>query len=163
MLRTISILALVALTASGCARVSESRLNPFNWGGGGEPEEIDPATGAPVIDRSEIPPLIPQNRIIRTVDARPLVAAVTQLEITPTVGGIVIRATGRAETAGAFAAELTLAEATTAGIILDMRAFQETGSGGGNVTIARFISDGDLGAVSTITVRAATNSLSRRR
>lgn len=163
MLRTISILALVALTASGCARISESRLNPFNWGLGGEPEEIDPATGAPVIDRSQIRPLIPPDRIIRTVDNRPLVAEVTQLEITPTVGGIVIRASGRAASQGAFSAELTVAEASSAGLILDMRAFQEGGAGGGNVTIARFISDGDLGGVSTITVRAATNSLSRRR
>ncbi|MEM1374418.1 MAG: hypothetical protein AAGF78_08575 [Pseudomonadota bacterium] len=163
MLRTISILALVALTASGCARITESRLNPANWGLGGTPEEIDPATGAPVIDRSEIRPLIPPGRIIRTVDNRPLVAEVTQLEITPTIGGIVIRASGRAAAAGSFSAELTVAEASSAGLILDLRAFQETGAGSGAVTVARFVSDSDLGGLSTITVRAATNSLSRRR
>ena len=163
MLRTISLLALVVLTASGCARVSESRFNPLNWWGSNEPAQIDPATGQPVIDRSTIRPLVPASRVTQTVDARPLVAEITQLEVTPTLGGVIVRATGRAATAGSFSAELTLREASSEGFFLDMRAFQQTGAGSGSVTVARFISDGDLGGARTITVRGATNSLSRRR
>lgn len=163
MLRTISLLALVLLTASGCARVAESRFNPLNWWGNSEPTQIDPATGQPVIDRSNIRPLVPASRVTQTVDARPLVAEVTQLEITPTIGGVIVRASGRAATAGSFSAELTLREASSDGIFLDMRAFQQSGAGGGSITVARFISDADLGGARSITVRGATNSLSRRR
>lgn len=163
MLRIITILALVAVTTAGCASISESRLNPFNWGSGAEPTAIDPATGQPVINRANLRPLVPPGRVTQTVDGRPLVAEVSQLEVTPTLGGVVVRATGRAATAGAFSAELTLVEATRAGIILDMRAFQQSGSGGGIVTVARFFSTGELGNARTITVRAAGNSLSRRR
>lgn len=163
MLRIISLLALLVLTTSGCARVSESRLNPFNWFGSGEAVEIDPTTGQPVIDRARIRPLVPASRVTQTVDARPLVAEVTQLEITPTIGGVIIRATGDSATAGSFSAELTLREASSEGLFLDMRAFQQTGAGGGSVTVARFISDADLGSARTITVRGASNSLSRRR
>ncbi|MEL6690432.1 MAG: hypothetical protein AAFP28_08935 [Pseudomonadota bacterium] len=163
MLRTISLLALVVLTASGCARVSESRFNPLNWWGSSEPTQIDPATGQPVIDRSNIRPLVPASRVRQTVDARPLVAEVTQLEITPTIGGVIVRASGRAATAGTYSAELTLREASNEGLFLDLRAFQQTGAGAGNVTVARFVSDADLGGARTITVRGQTNSLSRRR
>ena len=163
MLRIISLLALVVLTTSGCARVSESRFNPFNWWGNSQAVEIDPTTGQPVIDRASIRPLVPPSRVTQTVDARPLVAEVTQLEITPTIGGVIVRATGRSATAGSFSAELTLREASSEGVFLDMRAFQRTGAGSGSVTVARFISDGDLGGARTITVRGETNSLSRRR
>ena len=163
MLRTISLMAVVLLTASGCAQVSESRFNPLNWWGSSEPAQIDPATGQAVIDRSTIRPLVPASRVTQTVDARPLVEEIGQLEVTPTLGGVIVRATGRAATAGSFSAELTLREASIEGLFLEMRAFQQNGAGGGNVTVARFISDDELGGARSITVRGASNSLSRRR
>ncbi|MEM8591603.1 MAG: hypothetical protein AAGF13_03665 [Pseudomonadota bacterium] len=101
--------------------------------------------------------------MVQTIENRPLAAQVTELEVTPTLGGVIVRAAGVAETAGAFSAELTLASQTPESITLDLRAFQGRGTGGGRLAVARFFTDGELGSARTISVRSATNTLSRRR
>lgn len=79
--------AALALGLTGCARVAESRLNPFNWFGGSETETT---TAAAVVE----------------TDPRPRVAQVTSLTIEPTPTGAIVRATGLPPTQGWFAAAL---------------------------------------------------------
>ncbi|MEL7151637.1 MAG: hypothetical protein AAGK71_12935 [Pseudomonadota bacterium] len=79
-------LALV-LGLSGCARVTESRLNPFNWFGGSEAET------------AEVPVEV-------DTDPRPRIAQVTSLRIEPTPTGAIIRATGLPPTQGWYGAVL---------------------------------------------------------
>ncbi|MEM9425558.1 MAG: hypothetical protein AAGA06_02550 [Pseudomonadota bacterium] len=82
------ILALALATGlAGCARVAESRLNPFNWFGGSESEEA----AAPAAVET---------------DPRPRVAQVTSLTIEPTPTGAIVRATGLPPTQGWYAAAL---------------------------------------------------------
>lgn len=75
-----------ALTLSACARISESRLNPFNWFGDSE------ETTSVAVE-------------VET-DPRPLVAQVTTLVVEQTPTGAIIRATGLPPTQGWFEAEL---------------------------------------------------------
>ena len=156
MVRVISVITLAALLLSGCARVSESRLNPFNWFGnrGGEAQVVDPAN---------IRPLVPADRVVQVVDGRPLVAQVTQVDLTPTSDGIIVRASGIATAAGAHSGELTTASVGDGTIALDFRAFQGGGAGDGTITVARFLSFGELGNTRSISVRSASNVVTRRR
>lgn len=88
-MRTRGFILAVALATglTGCARVADSRLNPFNWFGGSESEETVAATEV-------------------DTDPRPRVAQVTSLTIEPTPTGAIIRATGLPPTQGWYAAAL---------------------------------------------------------
>ncbi|MEM9438566.1 MAG: hypothetical protein AAGA15_16180 [Pseudomonadota bacterium] len=156
-MRVISIMLIAALTTGGCARVSESRLNPLNWFGEEETPQAEAAQPA------DLQPLVPPSRVIQQVEGRPLVAQISELEVTPTLGGVIVRATGTATAAGAYSAQLTTAAVTDSEINLDFRAFQGRGPGGGSVAVARFVSDEELGSARTISVRSASNTIARRR
>ena len=80
-------LCLIFLVA-GCARVSESRLNPFNWFGGSE--EVQVLVEDPIFE----------------LDPRPLVESVTDLTVERTPGGAIIRASGLPTTQGWYDGEL---------------------------------------------------------
>ncbi len=73
--RTLIILVASVLVLSGCARVSESRFNPFNWFGSSADEETVATIG-------------------ESADPRPLVAEVTSLVVERTPTGAIVRATG---------------------------------------------------------------------
>ncbi|MEM9351043.1 MAG: hypothetical protein AAGA47_12345 [Pseudomonadota bacterium] len=90
-------------------------------------------------------------------------AQINELEVTPTLGGVIVRATGIATAAGAYSAQLTTAAVTESEISLDFRAFQGRGPGGGQIAVARFVSDDELGSARSISVRSAGNVLARRR
>lgn len=81
------ILGTGSLMLGGCARVSESRFNPFNWFGRDSEED----TVAPIEERG---------------DPRPLVAEVTSLDIERTPTGAIIRATGLPPDQGWYAGAL---------------------------------------------------------
>ncbi|MEO0676666.1 MAG: hypothetical protein AAFZ02_03825 [Pseudomonadota bacterium] len=155
MARLICLMVATALLLGGCARISESRFNPLNIFRSEEERAV--------IDPADIRPLVPPDRVVQTVEARPLVSQLAELEVTPTIGGVIVRASGTASASGAFSAQLTTRAVSSDVIELDFRAFQGTGPGGGRVTAARFFSDEELGSARTISVRSATNSLSRRR
>lgn len=86
-LRTLTIFLTCAVVLSGCARVSESRFNPFNWFGGSNAEDR-----VAVTDEFQ--------------DPRPLVAEVTSLAVEPTPTGAIIRATGLPPQQGWYAGSL---------------------------------------------------------
>lgn len=81
-------LALVA-ALSGCAAISESRVNPFNWFGQTQQESLAPPGGWSGV-----------------IDNRPLVAEVSDMAVERFPGGAIIRAAGVTPTQGWWDAEL---------------------------------------------------------
>ncbi|SHH18862.1 hypothetical protein [Marivita hallyeonensis] len=171
MRKSVTLLILATAMLTGCAAVSESRFNPFNWFGSSTP---DPAAMNPA--ESETNPLIPARRISffrnnqpEAFEGRPI-AEVTELLVDRRPGGAIIRATGVASRIGPFDVRLIADEdasdATT--LVLDLRALQQPGPRSvgplaRQVTVARWITDQDLRGIRTITVRGANNARSVRR
>lgn len=166
---TLLILATVLL--SGCATISESRLNPFNWFGSSQP---DPAAMNPA--EAEVNPLIPRRAVSVFRDNTPEVfagrpiAEITELLVERRPGGAIIRATGVASRVGPFDVRLIADEEAgdAETLVLDLKALQqagprETGPRARQVTAARWITDQDLRGIRTITVRGAENARSVRR
>lgn len=153
-MKTSSIIIVLALATglSACARVSESRFNPFNWFGGSEetsaqaPAELDE-------------------------DPRPRVARVTSLRIEPTPTGAIVHATGLPPTQGWFAAALVpeTDEPVNGEMVYIFRAVppreQQSVSTvqSRELTVARALSQQDLAATRTVRVIGATNALVARR
>ncbi len=82
----------VTLTMTACGRVSESRLNPFNWFGR---------------DRAET---VAVDAQAATNDGRQFVEQVTELAVDPTPGGAIVRAVGVPPIQGFWDAELVRVE-----------------------------------------------------
>jgi len=88
------IAVLVVATLGGCAKVRESRFNPFNWTAQQEAATV-----------LYTPP----------ADARGLVDRVTGLRLEPYPGGAILRATGLPPTQGYWKAELVALPVDEAG------------------------------------------------
>jgi hypothetical protein len=169
------LLGLVILLASltGCASVRDSRANPFNWFGGGDPvivrtDEVGPE---PAVN-----PLIPERRasIFRNNSARAysgtLVSQVTELQVERLPGASVIRATGIASSLGAFDVRLIPVESAQEETLrFELRARQAASTRGQGteaartVTVALSLSDQTLAAIRTIEVVSEQNQRSVRR
>lgn len=148
------ILALALATAlGGCARVTESRFNPFNWFGSAEPET---ATAVPASVET---------------DPRPRVAQVTSLTIEPTPTGAIVRATGLPPTQGWYAAVLVPeTEAPVNGeMVYVFRAvppldpLRVSTAQSRELSAARVLSQQELAATRTVRVIGETNALVTRR
>lgn len=156
MFRTTLLTATVILTLSGCARLADSRINPFNWFGNSQ--------DAPVTASGEIRPLVPQNRRTVTIDNRVLVQSVTALTVDRTATGAIVRATGEAPTQGYFNAQLVNIETSDGVLTLEFRAqapsdFEAQGSARSRQVIAAYVIDAnDLPGIRTVRVQAATNA-----
>jgi hypothetical protein len=143
--RIILALMLVA-TIAGCARVSESRLNPFNWFGRSQKAEVT-STG-PV-----------------ATDPRRLVAEVISLRVEKVPGGAIINATGLPPRQGFYDGELILASSAEGVLTYEFRVsspdFQtRVGSQQSReVIVGAFVSDKVLETVRQIRVQGATNAL----
>ena len=142
---------IVAVTLSGCARVSESRFNPFNWFGRAESEQVV----APA----------------ETEDPRPRIAQVTRLVIEPTPTGAIVRATGLAPPQGWHGATLVPETDEPVGgeMIYIFRAVPPRGPQAVStvqsreLTVARTLSRQDLAVLRTVRVIGARNALTARR
>ncbi|MEO0484904.1 MAG: hypothetical protein AAF092_03205 [Pseudomonadota bacterium] len=150
-MRVLSLLLVMLMVTSGCARVAESRLNPATWFGGDEAE----AAAEP----QEIDPLVPPQKVVRQVENRPLISELTGLEVTPARGGVTIRAVGRADSPGVYSVELAGASVSDGVLTLDFRAFKRSDAGTVGVTAAQFFLFSELDGAERVTVRAQENSL----
>ena len=142
---------IVATALSGCARISQSRLNPFNWFGQARP--------APVTTLYTLPE-----------ETRALVTQVLTLKIEPYPGGAIVRATGLPPTQGYWEAELVAQPVGEDGkLIYEFRIFPPiTTAAAGTpysrqVVVAASVTDIKLAGVSEIVVQGESNALSARR
>jgi len=156
MLRTTLLSTAVLLTLSGCARISDSRLNPFNWfGNSTETTAVAPA------DRR---PLVPEGRRVAIVDSRPMVQTITALSIDRAPSGAIVRATGVAPTQGYFNAELVEVGISNGVLMLEFRSqaptgYQAQGSARSREINAGYIIDTTtLAGIRSVRVQAATNA-----
>lgn len=147
------ILALALATGlAGCARVAESRLNPFNWFGGSE--TVRTAASAAL-----------------ETDPRPRIAQVTSLVIEPTPTGAIVRATGLPPTQGWFGAALVpeTDEPVNGEMIYVFRAVPPRDRQpvstvqSRELTVARALSQQQLAATRVVRVVGAANALVARR
>ncbi len=150
--RSLILVVAVATALGGCARVSESRLNPFNWFGSTE-EEV-----------AEVPVEV-------ETDPRPRVAQVTALSIEQTPTGAIVRATGLPPTQGWFGAALVPETdgPVNGEMIYVFRAVPPrtpqpvSTVQSRELTVGRALSAQDLAATRVVRVIGATNGLSARR
>lgn len=155
-MKQLSALLLIALPLAGCSSISESRLNPTNWWDDAPRETLEPEGGyTPTV-----------------VDNRPLVAEVNALRIEPTLGGIIIHATGLPPFQQYWDAELVQVseEIAPAGTLVynfrlspPVTPVARGTTRSRQVEAAAFASSTDLRGISRITVNGATNSQSRSR
>ena len=142
---------LVVASVSGCAKIRESRINPFNWFGTAQPAA-------------------PATLYTAPGDARALVGQVTVMKVEPFQGGAIVRATGVPETQGYYDAELVPLPVDDKGkLVFEFRIFPPAIPAAAGtpysrqVTVAAAISDIKLQGVGTIVVQGASNALSARR
>ncbi len=147
------IIAVVVLATAlgGCARLKESRVNPFNWFGPGRQAEA-----------SEL--------YLSPEDTRALVAQVTLLKVEPYPGGAIVRATGVPPTQGYWDAELVAQPVDEQGrLVYEFRAFPPPlpAAAGApfarQITVAATLSNIELQGVTSIVVQGAGNALSASR
>lgn len=149
--RGVIIASALLIGLTGCGRVSESRLNPFNWFGSSETEAV-------VVE--ELPS-----------DPRPLVSQVTSLVIEPTPTGAIVRATGLPPTQGWYAAALVPETDGPVGgeMVYVFRAVPPVGQRAVStvqsreLTVGRTLSAQDLAATRIVRVIGARNALVARR
>lgn len=143
------LLLTLCLALAGCG-FRDSRLNPFNWFGRGEPREAVVATDP--------------------TDPRPLVAGVVSLTVEPTQGGAIVRARGQTPTQGWWDAELVEVPTDNPGVLVyEFRLKEPTERTdvstpqSREVDVAVFVSRFDLDGVGEIVVQGAQNALTSRR
>ncbi|MGR3490779.1 MAG: hypothetical protein ACU0DW_01875 [Shimia sp.] len=152
-MKTIGLLAAMALLLSACGVISNTRERVANIFAP-SPEQLA---------QRPLRPLVPPNQVVRTVDARVPIAAVTAVEITPTTAGLLITASGTSATTGAYGAELVEVARNASGITYDLRVFPSGGIGDARLTAATTLSAAQSAGIRQITVRGAQGSVSRRR
>ena len=150
--RIFAALCIVLMVAS-CARVSESRLNPFNWFGKSKNEAV-----AVAVDPY--------------ADTRPLVGQIVGMNVERIPGGAIIRATGLPPRQGFFDGELvpTNGELPEDGVLTyEFRAaspqFQTRVSTqqSREIIVGHFVSDQTLDGVKAIRVVGFANAVVSRR
>lgn len=131
---------------AGCARVSESRLNPLNWFGRSETVDTDTTNVS--------------------ADPRPLVSQVTDLRLEKVPGGAIIQATGLPDRQGFFGGELVQVSADATGLLsyqfrISPPATQtEPGpERSREVIVGLFVSEQSLAGVRRVQVSGAGNAL----
>lgn len=156
----IMLCAAVALT--GCSRVAESPFNPLNWLSGG------PAVAAVDAD-GNLKPLVPEAAQIAAIDNRPLIDSVTDVALNPTPDGVIVTATGLADTQGQYNAQLVPIRFDGGALTLGFRVVRPDGFAAAGpvatrtITVARVLKNADLVGVRQIIVQGARNSLGRSR
>lgn len=149
--RTLVLVLALGLVLTGCASVSQSKYNPFNWFKSAEPT-------APTV------------LYVPVADKRLLVAQVLTLKIEQTPDGAIIRATGLPPTQGWWKAALVKVDQDDAAkLIYEFRVFPPiTPFPAGSpvsreITVAISVSNQKLDGIKSIIVQGAANALSSRR
>ena len=141
----------LGLALTGCGRIGQSKLNPFNWFKKSQPRETI---------------VLPEQK----GDPRPLVDTVLSMNVEPIPGGAVVRARGVTPTQGWWDAELVPQDLDDKGVLVyEFRLLPPPGRPDVNtqrsreIDVAIYISDVKLENVREIVVQGATNARSARR
>ncbi len=168
---TVSALLVSTLVLSACGGFRDSRVNPFNWFGRGEPA---PTTLPEGVEN----PLIPtrtglfSSSVDRDAYLGQPVDTVSDLTVERVPGGAIIRVTGLAATQGVYDVRLTPAtedEAVVDGVLAyRLEGLRRGGTPQGapatrEVVVARKVTDQTLAGARTIRVEGARNALQARR
>ncbi|WP_306151010.1 hypothetical protein [Roseovarius sp. MMSF_3281] len=174
----LSLLVISSMALAGCSGWRDSRANPSNWFGSGEPRRVVKSDGS-----EEVNPLIPERTGIfdrtpedEVYEGTP-VDQVTALSIEPTPGGAIVRATGLPLRQEAFDVRLVDVNAEDAdddltpvdGVLtFRLSAVQSRVAPQGpertrRVHVGRFVSDQTLAQTRVIRVVAARNERVSRR
>jgi hypothetical protein len=136
----------LSLTLSACARVADSRLNPFNWFGR---------------DRSQT---IEVDETLVTADGRQLVAEISELAVDPTPNGAIIRAVGLPPTQAFWDADLVRIETNDPSVVIyEFRVLPpvepraQSTQQSREIIAAAALSNRQLDGVRTIVVRGRSN------
>ncbi len=145
------------LALSGCSRISESRFNPLNWFGAARSEAVVTAPAS----------LIPERGGRVTVDQRGAIDQIVGVELSRTISGGLLTATGVDQSVGGFNAELVLISREAGTLTYEMRierSGQDAGTTGSpaarTTTAAVVLSAQDLAGVRRITVQGASSAMS---
>ncbi len=155
---SIFIVLLSALAVSGCARIADSRLNPFNWFEGTE-------NVANVDSEGNIRPLTPPGGITRVIDQRALVGSATSMRIDRSPDGAIVRATGQSSGQGHFNVELVpvSVEGSTLTLAFRAQAPETLAAGTQTISAAYLIGNAELSAIRRVRVQAQENALTSSR
>ena len=163
MLRATLLGTALLMGLTGCARIADSRLNPFNWFGSSQPAAVAS------VDPSERRPLVPEGRRTVIVDNRVLMQTVNALSVDRAPAGAIVRATATAPGQGYFNAELVSQGVSNGVLTLQFRAqepaaFEGIGTDRSRqITAAYVIDAAELAAVRSVRVEAASNARVTRR
>ncbi len=149
---TLPLMICAALTASGCATISESRFNPLNW--------MEQSTNARTSDGA-LRPLVPNTGTTQIVDARSLVQSVSAVSVERLTNGVMIRATGIGSSVGQYNAQL-VPVSNTGGVLTLAFRIENAGGGAGSaqsrqITAARVLKFAELSGVRSVRVQANSN------
>ena len=154
-MRKIGLSLCILVTVAGCARISNSRINPLNWFGKSEPTPVAVAS-------SEIRPLVPENRSIVTIDQRSMVDTITAASIERTNDGAILTAT--AVTIGApYNAQLRLESVIGNTATYSFVAQNAGGNAPTAITVAEKLDHSQLASIRTIVINGANGGRQIRR
>lgn len=152
---------LATLPVAGCARISGSGLNPFNWFGRARRTRRG--------NSGEREPLVDPSRIGGGAELRPLIAQIETMQVNRTPGGAIVTVTGIAEGGGFYDAALVRVGAENGVLTYDFRAQSPDVPVAAptvstrRITVAVTLTTNELADIRTISVRGALNGLSSSR
>lgn len=155
---TLGVLVLTSMTITGCARVADSRLNPFNWFGNATPVTNLDALG-------NIRPLVPTGALTQVVDSRDLIGTITSLSMDRTPDGAILRVSGQTQGQGFYNAELVPVQQSNGTLTVALRAAapKRAQPGAQSITAAYVLTAAELATIRRVTVQGADNALTSGR
>ena len=162
----IFLLLATSLLATGCGSTRNSKANPFNWFGGSKKEVKESDAESALIPKKKL-------AMFRIKKEAPYLGQpidkLSNLVADEVPGGLLIQVTGMAQKSGMYDGQLIPLDNTDASVReYQFDVIQPADTAGGppasrTLTVAVYLTDQDLEAVSVIRVRGANNTLTTRR
>jgi hypothetical protein len=161
MRKTIPLFICATLVLTGCARLSESRINPLNWFGGSQPlAASDPS--------AEKRPLVGANERVQIIEQRVPIETITSVSLNRTPEGAILTATGMTAAQGYFNAQLVPVTESFDKLTFSFRAQPSPGQqdvgpvATRQITAARVITNAELRFLREIRVESMSNARTLR-
>ena len=163
----IFLLLTASLLTTGCESTRDSKANPFNWFGGSKKEGNQSDAKTALIPKKKLT-LFTMKKTEAVYLGQPI-DKLSTLIMDEVPGGLLIQVTGMAQKTGIYDGRLIPLDSPDTSV-LEFRfdVIQPTDATGGpiasrTITVAAYLTDQDLETVSTIRVRGANNTLTKRR